>query len=264
MNLRRIRHLFLCASVLLAATGAFAQGLYYESVTKGGPIKEESESLSKTYLMPKMMKFVNVADQDFIVFRLDKEKVTSVDTKKKTYWEQTFAEVEKSMKEASGKMDEQMAQLQEQLKNMPEEQRKMMEEMLGKQLGSKSGSVTMSKTGESKKISGFSCMKYEAKEGDKALMTVWASKEVKGFAALQKDYEALSRRMTGMNPSFMKGLIDAMFKIEGFPIQTDWGGITTTVTKIEQRATPESEFTVPAGYTKVAAPALGTEGNEKE
>jgi len=208
------------------------------------------------------MKHVNADDQDFIVLRLDKEKIISVDTRKKTYWEETFAEMEKSMKAASSKMDKQMAEMQEQMKNLPEEQRKMMEGMFGKQ-GEKSGNMEMKKSGETKTINGFSCTKYEAREGEKALLTMWATKDVKGFEPLRKDYEALSRRMTAMNPTFMKDLIDAMFKIEGFPVQTEWSGMTTTVTKVEQRSTPESEFAVPSGYKKVAAP-MNEMGETKE
>lgn len=262
MTTHRTCRLLLLAAVLLATQRVAAQGLYYESTLKGGPFKEGSENRSKTYLMPKMMKHVNAEDQDFLVIRLDKEKIISVDTKEKTYWEQTFAELEKAMKAASAKMDKQMGEMQEQLKNLPEEQRKMMEGMFGAQ-GEKAGNVQMSKSGETKTISGFSCTKHEAREGEKVLMTMWATRDVKGFDPLRKDYEALSRRMTGMNPRFMKGLIDAMFKVEGFPIQTEWGGMTTTVTKVDQRSTPESEFSVPAGYKKVAAPLNEIPGDEE-
>ena len=262
MSTHRIQRLLLLAAVVFATQSALAQGLYYESVLKGGPFKEGSENQSKTYLMPKMMKHVNAQDQDFLIIRLDKEKIISVDTKKKTYSEQTFAELEKSMKAASAKMDKQMAEMQEYLKDLPEDQRKMMEETVGKQ-GEKMGDVKMSKAGETKNINGFSCSKFVAKEGEKVLMTMWATKDVKGFEPLRKDYETLSRRMTAMNPRFMKGLIDAMFKIEGFPIQTEWGGMTTTVTKIEGRSTPESEFSVPAGYKKVAAPMDEMSGEEE-
>ena len=60
--------------------------------------------------------------------------------------------------------------------------------------------------------------------------------------------------MASINPRFMKGLIDAMIKIDGFLIQTDWGELSTTVTRVEQRSTAESEFAVPAGYAKEGAP----------
>jgi GLPGLI family protein len=262
MKALRTRNLLLLALSIFVTRGLFAQGLYYESVLKGELIKEEGQ-VSKTYLMPKMMKHVNAEDQDFFVLRLDKQKMISVDTKAKNYWERTFAEMEKSMKAASEEMEAKLAELQAHLKDLPEEQRKMMEKMVGTNIESSAGSVQMSKTGETRKISGFSCTKYVAKEGTKELMTIWTTKDIKGFEPLRRDFEELSRRMTSMNPRFMKGLIDAMIKVEGFPIQTNWGGITTTVTKVEQRSTPESEFAVPAGYTKVEPPADEMQG-EKE
>jgi len=246
--------LLLLALSVLATQELLAQGLYYESVLKGGPFTDKGQ-VSSTYLMPKMMKYVNAEDQDFMVLRLDKQKMISVDTKAKTYWEKTFEEMEKSTKAASEEMDAKLAELQEQMKDMPEEQRKMMEEMMGKKMEGSTGNVQMSKTSETKKISGFTCTKFVAKEGTRELMTLWTTKEIKGFEPLRRDYEEFSRRMTSMNPRFMKGLIDAMIKIEGFPIQTDWGELSTIVTKVERRSTPESEFAVPAGYTKVEAPA---------
>jgi GLPGLI family protein len=252
MSYVRVRILLLLVTLVAVASGLLAQGLYYETVFTGGPLKDH---VSKTYMMPRMMKSVNGDDRDFMVFRMDKQKMIAVDTKGKTYWEKTFAELEERAKAASAKMDDQSKELQEQMKNMPKEQREMMEKMMGGQMGGKPGNVQMVKTSETKKISGFSCAKFEAKEGAKVLMTIWATKEVKGFEALRKDYEEFSRRITAMNPLFMKGLIDAMFKIEGFPIQTDWGQMSTLVTKVEQRSTPESEFAVPAGYTLKEAPS---------
>jgi hypothetical protein len=249
----RLRTLLLLVTLIVVTHGLLAQGLYFESVLKGGPFTDKGQ-IAKTYLMPKMMKYVNAEDQDFMVLRGDQQKMISVNSKAKTYWERTFVEMEKSTKAASEKMDAQLAELQAQMKDIPEAQRKMMEGMLGAQAGGKPGVVQMSKTGETRKISGFSCTKYVAKEGTKELMTIWATKEIKGFEPLRKDYEELSRRMTSMNPRFMKGLIDAMFKIEGFPIQTDWGEMSTVVTKVEQRSTPESEFAVPAGYSLKVAP----------
>ncbi len=257
----RLRTLLLLVTIVGVTHGLLAQGLYYESVLKGGPFGDEGH-VTKTYLMPKMMKHVNAADQDFLLLLLDKQKIISVDAKAKTYWEQTFADMEQSMKEASKAMDEQLAELRAQMKDMPEDQRKMMEQMMGTKLEGSTESVRISKTGETKKISGFACTKYVAKEGTKELMTIWTTKDVKGFEPLRKDYEELSRRMTSMNPRFMKGLIDAMMKVDGFPIQTDWAELSTIVTRVEQRSTPASEFAVPAGYTKEEVPGRGIQGEE--
>jgi hypothetical protein len=59
--------------------------------------------------------------------------------------------------------------------------------------------------------------------------------------------------MMEMNPGSMKGLSDAFKKIDGFPVQTEvMAGIVSTVTKVEKKVAPASEFEVPAGYKKVA------------
>jgi hypothetical protein len=168
--------------------------------------------------------------------------------------------MEQAMKAMSAKMDGAMAGMDEQMKDMPEEQRKMMEQMMGGQMSKKGASkVEMVKTGETKTLLGYSCYKCVAKEGDKELMSLWVTKGVRGFENLRKDYEALTRRMMSMNPSFMKGLADAMIKIDGFPLEMDWGGMTTLVTKVETRSTSASEFAVPAGFTKVDSPLMKME-----
>jgi len=236
----RISRLLVAAALLLVTSGLVAQGLYYESKMTGGPMGDDG-NVSKTILMPKMMKHINAKDGDYMFLRMDTEKMISVNVAKKTYWEMTFTELEETMKKTSAKMDAQMEKMKEQMKNMPEEQRKMMEKMFGDKMSGPGGSVTMAKTGETKNISGFSCTKFVAKQGEKELMTIWATKEVKTFDALRKDYEALTKRLTAMNPTFAKGLIEAMYKIDGFPIQTVWGQMTTTVTKVEARATAASE-----------------------
>lgn len=251
-NTMRTR-LRLLVVTLVLVTGLSAQGLYYESVFKGGPFGDKGNA-SKTFMAPGKFKNMNVADQDFIVVLADQEKMISVSTKDKTYWEMTFTEMEKAMKGMSAQMDAQMAQMEEQMKDMPAEQRKMMEQMMGGKKGSAAAPVTLVKTGEKKTISGFSCTKCIAKEGDKELMTMWVTKDIKGFETLKKDYDALSNRMNAMNPQFAKGLIEAMKKVDGFPIQTDWGGFTNLVTKVETRSIPASEFAIPAGYKKEDSP----------
>lgn len=253
MSFARVNCCRALLAVVLTAGSAAAQGLYYETTLVGGPFGKGSEVVTQTFLMPRMMKQVSSQDQDFMIFRLDKEKIISVDTKAKTYWEQSFAELEQAVKAASGRMEKEMAEMQKYLKDLPEEQRKMVEGMSGTSID-KLGDVKVTKTAETKTISGFACTKFVAKEGERVLMTVWATRDVKGFDALRKDYEAVSRRITAMNPTFAKGLVDAMLKIEGFPIRTEWGEMTSTVTKLEQRVTAESAFTVPAGYTKVERP----------
>jgi GLPGLI family protein len=238
---------------MFLATGVSAQGMYYESVLKGGPFGDKGV-LASTYMMPKLFKHVNGEDKDFMVVFAEQQKMVAVNVKAKTYWEMTFAEMEKAMKGMSSKMDAKMAEMETKMKDMPAEQRKMMEQMMGSKMGKQAVPVELVKTGEKKSISGYSCTKCIAKEGEKELMTFWVTKDIKGFESLKKDYDALSNRMNAMNPQFAKGLIEAMKKIDGFPMQTEWGGFTNLVTKVEARQIPASEFSIPAGYKKEDSP----------
>ena len=58
----------------------------------------------------------------------------------------------------------------------------------------------------------------------------------------------------------MKSVAAVAEKIEGFPLEKDMKEMgKETVTKIEPRSVPDSEFEIPAGYTKTPSPfeALG-------
>ena len=234
---------------LLIGLAAYGQGMYWETKMTG----HGQESMTKMYAMPKMFKTMESEGGDAVIVRLDKELIYQINAKEKTYSEMTFVELETMMKKMGGKMDDAMAQMQEKMKDMPEEQRKMMEQMMGSRMpGKKDAAVDVKNAGEKKSISGFSCTKYVVNQDGKEAMTVWATKDVKDFGALRKDWEEFSKRIMAMNPMGMKGLAEGMKKVDGFPIQTDMSqGISTLVTKVEKRSTPASEFTVPAGYKKV-------------
>jgi len=243
------------------AAGAVAQGLYWESVMTGGPIGERTEQM---WAVPKKMKGVTKENGETFIVRLDKELFITIDPKEKTYTEMTFAEMEAMMKKAGSQMDE----MQKKLAEMPEEQRKMMEQMMGDKMGgmkaSKDAKVDVKNTGDKKTISGFSCTKFVATQDGKDVMTLWVTKDVSGFDAMRKDWEEFSKRMMALNPMGGKGLGEAFKKIDGFPIQTEMGhGMTSTVTKIEKKTAPASEFEVPAGYKKVKS-QMGEMGGANE
>ena len=233
---------------LVFAASTYAQGLYWESATKGGPARD----LSKFYYMPKMFKNVENDGNEEVIFRLDKEMMIHVDHAKKTYYEISFDELERMMKKAGAAMDEQMAKMREQMAAMPEEQRKMMEQMMGKTLmGGKEGDVELKKTAESKSISGYACKKYVVMTGGEPSYTMWVTKDVKEFEGMRNDMQEFGRRMAAMTPRFASEMAEGMKNLDGFPVQTEIAGITTTVSKVEKRTTPASAFDIPAGYKKV-------------
>jgi hypothetical protein len=248
----RVHFIGLCLAILLAGS-AFSQGLYWESTTSGGPLKDK-ENISQNYAMPRMFKIVNPTT--VMILRMDQEKIYTVDPAKKTYSEMTFADMEAYAKKAG----EKMAQYREKMKNMPPEQRKQIEAMTG-MMGGTEGPVEISATGEKKSVDGFSCAKYVMKRGGKEMMTLWVTKDVAGFDNLRKDWMEFGKRMAALTN--MSGLGDAYQKIDGFPMETDMdimGKMTTVVTKVEKRTTPAGEFSVPAGYTKTESPLMGKPG----
>ena len=269
MRLRNVRRILGLGAAIAIAVGAFSQGAYWESKTSGGPI--QGERFSTMYYSPKMFKHVPKGDDEqTIIVRLDKEVMYTLHPKDKTYSEMTFAELEKFMQQMTSRSDSKMAALQEKMKNMPEEQRKMMEKMMGNRMPGKAKEsvIEVTNAGEKKSISGYSCTKFVVTQDGNEMMQMWTTKEVKIFDAMRKDFEEYSKRMASMSPMMGKGYLDAMRKIEGFPIETQMGDIVTVITKVEKRSNPGSEFEVPAGYTKVksklAEEAEKMEKGEKE
>jgi hypothetical protein len=240
----RLSAVALVVSVLGAA--AFGQGIVWQTKI----VANGHEMTTTTYYLPKKIKTTNEGGTDFSVIRLDQEKIYNIDGKEKTYSIMTFAELEKMGKKMNAQMDE----LQAKMKDMPEEQRKMMEKMMGGSMmgGKKEAKIEVVKTGEKKTISGFACSRYNVKQDGKETISLWVTPDVKAYAAMKQDMADQAKRMAALTPSGLKGLAEAMQKVEGFPIETEMGTLMkSTVLKIETKNVSASEFEVPAGYTLV-------------
>jgi GLPGLI family protein len=243
-------------AIIGLTVSAFAQGMYWQTKTEG----TVGERGTDNYAMPKKFKMVRAGDNtegSVVIARLDKEAFWMLNPEKKTYSEMTFADMEKMMTKAGGKMDAKMAEMQEQLKNMPKEQREMVEKMMGGKMsaGAADTPEKIRKTSDTKTISGYNCTKYVATRGDEEVMTMWVTRGVRGFEPLMEDWKEFAKRMSSLTSRFAKGISEAYKTIDGFPIQTTMkimnNEVTTTVTKMEQRSTPASEFEIPSGYKKV-------------
>lgn len=243
--------------ILAFAAGAYAQGLYWESKGSGAA----GERSSRHYYMPKMFKSVEDENGSVVIFRLDKEVLYTIHTKEKTYRQLTFAEMEGAMKKGGEKMDKKMAELQKQMESMPPEQRKMMEDRMGAFMPGKDQKIDVIATGDRATISGFPATKYIIKRNGKEMLALWVTKELKGYDAMRGDFDQFMKRSMRMSP-IAKGMADAFTKVEGFPVQTEIGQMKETVTKIERRSIPSSEFDVPAGYTLEKGSPLGDTGEE--
>lgn len=257
MKLHLLRRLCGVGLIVALAVPVMAQGLYWESLTTRSGDKDKGK-VSQFYYMPGKYKATMDGNQHGAIIRLDKEVVMMMDNKEKSYWQMTFAEMESMMKGVGSKMDAAMAEMDEKLKDMPEEQRKMVEKMMGGRMGSKDARIDVEKTGESKTISGYKCTKFVLKKGDEEMATVWATRDVPDFAVMKKDMEEFGKRMAAMMPKGMEGAVEkSLSTLEGFPIQTERkGGTVMTVTKIEKKPTPASEFEAPSGYKKEKPPMM--------
>lgn len=239
--------------VAVASVTAFGQGMTWETKT----VANGQEMLAHTYYVPKKLKTVADKTGDFNIIRIDQEKIYNVKPSDKTYSVMTFDELEQMGK----KMNAQMAELQKKLKDMPAEQRQMMEKMLGSGApGAGEPKVEVIKTGEKKNISGYACTRYTVKQDGKEVVSLWVTSDVKAYVSMKQDMAEQAKRMAAMTPGGLKGLAEAMQKVDGFPIVTEMGTmVKSTVTKIEMKTVAASEFEVPAGYTKVANKMLDEE-----
>jgi len=256
----------MCLAVGLTVT-AYGQGVYWEAARSGGRLGDKTE-IEKMYYMPKKFKSESAGKGDVQILRLDKEVIMSVDSKAKTYWQMTFSEMSERMKKSSAEMDAAMADMQKEMESMSEGERKMAEQMMKSMRPgqrSEGPKIEVTKTGDKETISGYSCTKFTVTKDGKELLSIWASKDVKEFEPMRKDFGEFQKRMAEMNPMMPEGLSEGMQKIEGFPIETDMPrGLKQVVTKIEKRSIPADEFEIPAGYTKVKAPIMRDDHEEKE
>lgn len=243
---------------LAAASISLAQGLVWESATTSPMLKQQTLHSVFSY-MPGMLRQASQENGTATVFRLDRKRIYMINERNKTYSEMTFDEIESAMKKKGADLDKKMGDMQKKLKDMPEEQRRMMEKALGGSMPGADGEtqVAVTKTAGTKTISGFACAEYVIRQGEKTVMTIWATKDVPGYAGMQKELQDFGRRMAAMNPAAGKSMAQAMKQVDGFPIQTEMGEtLTTTVVKVETKATPRGAFDVPSGYQKTASPYL--------
>ncbi len=263
MNNNALRVIVMMSMLTLGLGIAAGQGLYWESVTKISAANGQEMNASSYYL-PHMLK--QSSERIAIVFRLDKEMIYQINSEAKEYSEMTFKEMEGFAKRTGDEMQKRMEEMKKQMESLPAEQRKSMEEMMGGQGmgGDPNAKVDVTKTNEKKNVAGYSCVKYLLKEDGKEFGSIWTTTGVPGFSSMQKDMKEFSSRMAAQM-SFRGGkLAAAMGNLDGFPMETTIGGMSTTVTKVEKKAIAASEFEIPSGYTKVSPEELMGKGANQE
>jgi hypothetical protein len=263
MRTRRAARFASMLIIFCLAPAVFAQGLYWESVTGGGPLGD-TQRLAKLYAMPKKLR-QEEASGEVMIIRLDKQEVYMIKPAEKTYSVMTFAEIEEGMKKMGEQVNSKMAEMREKMKDMPEERRKMMEKMMGNFVGAGKDETPVNVKGPEghKSILGYECKEYVVSRGENELMTLWVTNDIHGMDAMKKDWKEFAQRMTEMVPGHANALAEAFRKIDGFPMETDFGGTKTLVTKVEKRTTPSSAFEIPEGYTKTESPMQKMEHRDR-
>jgi hypothetical protein len=253
------RGLMIGVFVALSFGMSLGQGLYWESLATI-PKANAKEIPSTSCYRPRMFK--QWSNSEAVIFRLDQGMIYYINDQKKEYAKMTFAEMEAFAKKANGGGNDQMDALKKSMDKMPAEQRKEMEKIMektgmGKKLDPK---IVVTKTKDSKKICGYSCVKYLVMENGKEVGNVWATADIPDFKTIKKDFKEFGEKMASQMPESGQRLSAAMRDVDGFPMETSIAGMMTTVTKVEKRSIAARVFEVPPGYKKVAASTLFESG----
>lgn len=183
-----------------------------------------------------------------IIIRLDQKKIYILDNEKRTYTEMPLDFGKQMSKKMKEEMSEEMSE--EDMQNMMQMTKGMMKM-----------EMTVTPTGETRKIGQWNCRKY--KQQLKMMMgtttsDIWATEDIKMDYDL---YAEFSAAMTGMQPGMheaMGNMIEEMKKIKGVPVLTE-----TTVNMMGQNiksseelveykeeSAPAGIFEIPKGYKK--------------
>lgn len=256
-----IKKLFLVLMVSGLIMASWA-GLLVNLETKN--LKEEKQvQTMKMYISGKNinMDVMSEEHKGTTIFRGDKELFWTIDHEKKEY-----TEITKEMMDQMGRsMGDAMKQMEEQMANMPPEQRAMMEQMMKGQMMSQAASepTTLKKTSEKKKISGYSCTKYELLRGTEKVYEMWMTdwKNIKNGKELMAAFQAMSQFFM----SLIEASKDSPFiqeidnpysyanELNGFPVLTrsiEDGVVTyeAMLKGVEKKSIPKGKFNPPKGY----------------
>jgi len=221
---------------LFTGTGLlYAQGLYFEALRSGRDVPS-----AKVSYMPGMAKVVTQSGH-VVVLRIDKELVSILNPGRKTYTEISFDDLENK-----------------QFANLTPDQRRVLTERMARERNSSNDKADrdVEETNETKTIDGFKCTKYVMKKDGQITQTIWATNDVKGADDLRKDAEKLLDRLGSMT-GMQQPLAEWISTVDGFPIRIEGRGSTTTIRNIKQQSIPESEFSVPSGYTRAGTMQQG-------
>jgi len=187
-----------------------------------------------------------------IIFRLDKNKVYSIDNDKKQYIELDLKKLRQMQNQAKNMMQNAMSQMGDMLKNLTPEQRAQMESMMGG--AKKAPAVRVYATGKSKNIHGFATKEYRV-EGAKRFQQLWISRS---NPQMRRIFEQMQQAFP--DDATEEKQIWSKIKV-GWPVRQtmisgggSFGGNMslniTEITSIKKTHLAAKLFNPPAGYKK--------------
>ena len=243
------------AALLCAASAASASDdltVVYKNTHNGKPADPSTYYIANDHMR------MDVDEGNGMIMELKTGTMTQLDSKEKTYYTTTKADLDAF----AAKMAEKM--------NDPE-MKQGMAMMSGMAKAMSEYEVVVQKTGQTREVAGFHCEEWLVKTSEfttmKECVTTKLQYPAHAYDAF-KDYgESMRQAMRPMIGSATKGMKDREEKmklIKGFPVASStvsevMGNKTTTeteVTEIRHSPIPASTWEVPADYTKVENPMM--------
>jgi len=251
----------LVALGIFSAGSAFAQDL---TVTSRVTDSAGQSRVAVSYISRDRVRMAQDGDREAII-DLPNGRVTTIDTKNRTYSVMTRRDMDELAARVKARMDSpEMQKAREAMKNMSPEQRKRMDEMLG------GGALEVRKTGGGRTVAGHRCENWTIGIGGFSRTDECLAADIPIPPQIWEMYRGFSESLRTMMASFgpvMKDIskVQEKFKdMKGFPLATTttvtiMGKTTTTaseVTDIRSGPIPASAWEVPAGYREVENPVL--------
>jgi hypothetical protein len=240
----------LCCAVLLAAGAASASDdltIISKHSTNGQP-----GETTTSYMGSDHVRMATGGGRETII-DLKSGLITTLDGKKKTYYQVT----KQDMEEMAAKIQEQM--------NSPE-QKKRMEAMQGA-AASVTGSIEVKKTGNTRTVAGYKCEEWVVTASTVSTTKECVTTDLKypahAFDAYKEFTQKLASSMTTLAPARVgENMVDKMKAIKGFPIATSMtvefmGNKRTNESEaieVKKGSIPASVWEIPAGFAKVDNP----------
>ena len=223
-----------CASAsLLRADFTYEQttkmtgGAMAQMMRVAGAFSRQLREPVKNTVIVKGNRMVTLSADSAHIIDLDKETITDVDFKKKTYSVLTFAQMAEAMKQAAAKMQDATAQAQAQTADQPKPEMDF--------------KMDVKDTGQSKVINGLNAKQFiltfemegtDPKTGQKASTVVtadtWSAPSIPGYDEVKNFYMRMGQKMAwtpgafGMaQPQLARGMAQVSkqtAKIEGVPV----------------------------------------------